>query len=75
MGYSSTIHSKSMVDMGTFTEYLLLVSINIYDLQIICIFALNAKKLHHEQGRYKQIESSFGREETYSKVVSRASKS
>lgn len=38
MGYSSTIHSKSMVDMGTFTEYLLLVSINIYDLQIIFVF-------------------------------------
>ena len=38
MGYSSTIHSKLMVDMGTFTEYLLLVSINIYDLQIIFVF-------------------------------------
>ena len=37
MGYSSTIHSKSMVDMGTFTEYLLLVSINIHDLQKIFI--------------------------------------
>ena len=38
MGYSSTIHSKSMVDIGTFTEYLLLASINIYDLQIIFAF-------------------------------------
>ena len=38
MGYSSSIHSKSMVDMGTFTEYLPLVSINIYDLQIIFVF-------------------------------------
>ena len=38
MGYSSTTHGNSMVDMGTFTEYLLLVSINIYDLQIIFVF-------------------------------------
>ena len=37
MGYSSTIHSKSMVDMGTFTEYLLLASLNIHDLQKIFV--------------------------------------
>ena len=45
MGYSSTIHSKSMVDMGTFTEYLLLVSINIYDLQIYLYFCTKRKEV------------------------------
>ena len=78
MGYSSTIHSNSMMDMGTFTDYRLhIISIfkNSQFTENICNFAQNAKKLHNEQGRYKQIENSSCRTKTYSKVVSRTNRS
>ncbi len=55
---------------------LLIISIFKYSrfTENICNFVQNAKKLHHEQGRYKQIENSSCRTETYSKVVSRTNR-
>lgn len=37
MGYSSSTHGNSMMDMGTLTDYLQLASLNIHDLQKIFV--------------------------------------
>ena len=58
----------------TFLLHVKFLSTKVSILNNIFNFALNAKKLHYGQGRYKQIESGFCGTETYSKVVDRTSR-